>query len=255
MHSTYVRQLRDLPILGKPVELQALVRRFRCRNSDCARITFSESLGWLAKRYAQRTDRVTDVLRSLVSTLSRTLSTILASAIGIRTSSSTLLRAVDRSYCLARAPRVLGIDDFAIRRGRTYGTLLCDLETGRPVDILAGRTAGPVAQWISQHPGVEIVARDRATAYAQAVSSAAPGAIQVVDRFHLVGDVNDAFREVIDGRRWVIPRIAVATVPEPCTKKPGCSTRSELDRLVAATRLEDPKRYGACFMRASRSER
>lgn len=251
MHSTYVRQLRDLPILGKPVELQALVRRFRCRNSDCARITFSESLGWLAKRYAQRTDRVTDVLRSLVSTLSRTLSTILASAIGIRTSSSTLLRAVDRSYCLAR----VGIDDFAIRRGRTYGTLLCDLETGRPVDILAGRTAGPVAQWISQHPGVEIVARDRATAYAQAVSSAAPGAIQVVDRFHLVGDVNDAFREVIDGRRWVIPRIAVATVPEPCTKKPGCSTRSELDRLVAATRLEDPKRYGACFMRASRSER
>jgi transposase len=111
VHSTYVRQLRDLPILGKPVELQALVRRFRCRNSDCARITFSESLGWLAKRYAQRTDRVTDVLRSLVSTLSRTLSTILASAIGIRTSSSTLLRAVDRSYCLARAPRVLSIDD------------------------------------------------------------------------------------------------------------------------------------------------
>jgi len=77
VHSTYVRQLRDLPILGEPVELQALVRRFRCRNSDCARITFSESLGGLAKRYAQRTDRVTDVLRSLVSMLSSTLSTIL----------------------------------------------------------------------------------------------------------------------------------------------------------------------------------
>jgi transposase len=113
--------------------------------------------------------------------LSSTLSTILASAIGIRTSSSTLLRAVDRSYCLARVPRVLGIDDFAIRRDRTYGTLLCNLETGRPVDILAGPTAEPVAQWISQHPSVEIVARDRATAYAQAVSSAAPDAIQVAE--------------------------------------------------------------------------
>ena len=171
--------------------------------------------------------------------LSSTLSTILAFAIGIRASSSTLLRAVDRSYCLAGAPRVLGIDDFAIVRGRTYGTFLCDLETGRPVDILAGRMAEPVAQWISQHPGVEIVARDRATAYAQAVSSAAPGAIQVDDRFRLVRNVNDAFREVIDGRRWVIPGIAVDTVPEPCTKKPGCPTRSELARLAAGTRLED----------------
>jgi hypothetical protein len=107
------------------------------------------------------------------------------------------------------------------------------------VDILAGRTAEPVAQWISQHPGVEIVARDRATAYAQAVSSTAPGAIQVADRFHLVRNVNDAFREVIDGRCWVIPGIAVDTVPEPCAKKPECPTRSELARLVAATRLED----------------
>lgn len=150
-HSTYVRRLRDLPILGEPVELQALVRRFLCRSSDCARITFSESLGRLAKRYAQQADRVTEVLRSLVPMLSSTLSKILAFAIGIRTSSSTPLRAVDRSYRLAKAPRVLGIDDFAVRRGTTYGALLCDLETGRPVDILAGRMAEPVAQWISQH--------------------------------------------------------------------------------------------------------
>lgn len=251
VHSIYVRQLRDLPILGEPVELQALVRRFRCRNSDCARITFSESLGWLAKRYAQRTDRVTDVLRSLVSMLSSTLSIILAYVIGIRTSSSTLLRAVDRSHCLASAPRVLGIDDFAIRRGRTYGTLLCDLETGRPME---GRMAEPVAQWISQHPGVEIVARDRATAYAQAVSSAAPGAIQVAYRFHLVRNVNDAFREVIDGRRRVIPGIAVDTVPEPCTKKPESPRRSEPARpgglprrslLILARSMQASNLFGA----------
>ena len=78
VHSSYTRRLRDLPILGKPVEITASVRRFRCRASDCPRVTFVESPDWLARRHAQRTQRVTAVLRSEVSLLSSTLGATLA---------------------------------------------------------------------------------------------------------------------------------------------------------------------------------
>lgn len=241
VHSSYPRRLRDLPILGKPVEVTASVRRFRCTASGCSRATFVESLDWLARRHAQRTQRVTVVLRSLVSLLSSTLGAVLAFLLGIRTSSSTLLRTVDRSHNTERAPRFIGIDDFAIRRGKTYGTLLCDLETGRPIDIIPGRAAGPVAEWLSRHSGIQVVARDRATAYAQAVSHAAPDAMQVADRFHLVRNVGDAFREVVDGRRWVVPVIPAVSVAEVRATSPERErpTKHELARLASAQRLQD----------------
>lgn len=161
---------------------------------------------------------------------------------GIQTSPRTLLRVVDHGERSVAAPRGLGIDDFALRRGRTYGTILCDLETGCPLDMLLGRTAEPLARWLKQHPGIEVVARDRASAYADAARSGAPGAVQVADRFHLVRNVSDALREVVDRQPWTLPEpmaLPVSVVEEiaPTLEQ---SPRAVRMRAEAAQRLQVP---------------
>jgi transposase len=91
--------------------------------------------------------------------------------------------------------RVLGIDDFAFKRGHRYGTLLCDQERHQPVDVLPERSADAVAAWLLAHPGVEIITRDRATVYKEGATRGAPAAIQVVDRFHLLKNLAEALEE------------------------------------------------------------
>lgn len=146
VRSSYVRRLRDLPVLAELPGVHAVVRRFRCRARDCLRVIFSKPLNWLAKRYAQRTNRVTQVLKSVVMAMTSALGTEPALKLGMRASSSTLLRTISRSRPEVPALRVLGIYDFAMRHGRTYGTLLCDLESGKPVDVLLDRAAELVAK-------------------------------------------------------------------------------------------------------------
>jgi transposase len=111
---------------------------------------------------------MTFALQELILCTSSNTGAWLAKQMGIQAGPRTLLRVVSHEECAVMAPRVLGIDDFAVRRGPTYGTVLCDLESGRPIDILLGRTAEPLTRWLKEHPGVEIIARDRATAYAHA---------------------------------------------------------------------------------------
>jgi transposase len=199
VHSHYVRSLRDLPVLGRPVRLTILARRFRCLVSECRRKTFSERLEGMAQQHAQRTDRLTATLQSLI--LSSPTGARLAQQMGIETSARTLLRVVNHGEHVVQAPRCLGVDDFALRKGHSYGTLLCDLETGKPIDILPGRLAGPLTEWLKAHPGVEVIARDRATAYADAARAGAPNAVQVADRFHLVKNVSDALKDDIIQQR------------------------------------------------------
>lgn len=214
VHSRYVRRPRDLSVLGQSLRLSITARRWRCLNQACSRVTFCESFKGLVVRHGQRTERMTGLMRRLILLLSSTVGTFIAQGIGLEVSPRTLLRVVGREEVPVPTPRVLGVDDFALAKGRTYGTLLCDLETGRPIDVLPGRSKQVLLEWLRNHPGVEIVARDRASSYADAISEGAPQAIQVADRFHLVKNLTEALKEVVDRQSWALPKPTPLSVPE-----------------------------------------
>jgi transposase len=168
------------------VLVRVRVRRMRCRAQGCARQTFREQVPGVLERYQRRTVRLNGQLRSAVRELAGRASARLLPAMGIVVGKDAALRALLAIALPDRpVPRVLGIDDFALRRSRQYATVLIDAETGKRVDVLPGRGAQVVSDWLREHPGVEIVCRDGSNTYAQAIRDALPSAVQVADRWHL----------------------------------------------------------------------
>jgi transposase len=203
------------------------------------RQTFSEHLPGLTTRSARRTLRLTARLRQIGLALGGQAGALLAQQQGLPTSPDTLLRLIRAGVTTpTRAPRVLGIDDWAFKKGHTYGTILVDLEARQPVDLLPDRTADSVATWLRDHPGVEIVCRDRAPAYANGVTRGAPQAIQVADRFHLLQNMREALQRLCEQQQAAL-RAASVPSPSPNTAPPvlaGPST--EADGSVAARTVE-----------------
>ena len=197
VHSWYVRTAADLPWQGRRVILRITVRRFRCLTAGCQRTIFCERLPTIAP-HARTTTRLTDAHRLIGFALGGEPGSRLACHLALPTSPDTLLRRVKSAPTPAYpAPRVLGVDDFAFRKGVNYGTILIDLERRCVIDLLPDRTADTLVAWLRQHPGVQVVSRDRASAYAQAVAAAAPTATQVADRFHLLMNVRDVAERVL----------------------------------------------------------
>lgn len=198
IHSYYMRKPRDLPISGLSVQLHLHVRRFRCQNELCARQTFSERLPEVVAVSAQRTLRFTTILSIFAVTLSGQLASQLLDRLGMPTSADTLLRLVKRSALPSvEVPKAVGVDDFALRRGKTYGTMVVDLSTHHPIALLPGRTAEALSRWLETHPGVEYISRDRSSEYMRGADEGAPEAQQILDRWHLLKNVREVVQRIV----------------------------------------------------------
>ncbi len=198
VHGYYERAAADVPVGGRRVLLRVRVRRMRCAALGCAVQTFREQVPGVLDRYQRRTTRLAGQVSAVVRELAGRAGARLLSALGILLSRHTALRALLRIPLPALAvPRVLGIDDFALRRGLVYATVLIDAETGRRVDVVPGRTADVTKKWLLGHPGVEVVCRDGSGAYGEAVRQALPGAVQVGDRWHLWHGFGEAVRKEV----------------------------------------------------------
>jgi transposase len=193
VHGYHERTPADVPVDGRRVLVKVKARRMRCPVLGCATQTFREQVPGVLERYQRRTERLNGQVSAAVRELAGRAGARLLALLGIDLSRHTALRALLRlALPDLEVPRVLGIDDFALRKGLVYATILIDAETGRRVDVLEGRTAAVVEEWLRAHPGVGVVTRDGSGAYGEAVRSALPDAVQVSDRWHLWHGLGDA---------------------------------------------------------------
>src|ERR1700761_183835 len=171
VHSRYQRSLADLPSQGRTVEISLCTRRFRCTRTECPQKIFTERLAATADRpYVRRTARLDDIVHHLGLALGGRPGQRLAKRLLIPVSRHTLLRVVRRVAARQRVtetPRIIGVDDWAWRRGHRYGTILCDLEQRRIIDLLPDREAATLKQWLTERPTITVIVRDRGAGYIQ----------------------------------------------------------------------------------------
>lgn len=226
VHSWYERLPHDLPSCGLVVRLCLQVRRFFCRNNACSRKVFCERLPQFLPVYARRTARLAETLTLLAFALGGEYGARLVKRLGMPVSRDTLLRLIRRQSISPMSNfRAIGVDDWAFRKGRNYGTIICDLELSQVIDLLPDREAETLAEWLKQHPTVEVIARDRSRAYAEGANSGAPQAIQVADRWHLIKNLVDAVETIMAQRPKQLSRIIP---PEADIEASGIQADNEL---------------------------
>jgi transposase len=237
-HSRYVRRLTDLPCHDRRVRLDLEVRRFFCSNADCRRRIFAERLPLVAAVHARTTVRLHNAHCTIGLALGGEAGARLASQLAMPTSADTLLRRVRRAPLPPHPTvRVLGVDDWAFRKGHHYGTILCDLERRRPVDLLPQRSAEALCAWLKKHPEIQVISRDRGDEYIRGASAGAPQAIQVADRWHLLRNLQDALKGTVDRHHAEIRAAARGVIADqtmPSATQAGAAPPSAASSVAPA---------------------
>lgn len=208
LHSRYERTLKDLPLVQFSLILLLEVGKFFCPNDACPRRIFTERLPAIVAPWARCTARYTKHLIAIGLELGGSASARLSRQLGVGHSRNTFLRHLS-GLPLPKivTPRSLGVDDFAVQKGHQYGTILVDLEHHRPIALLADRSAETLAQWLTDHPGIEILSRDRSKTYKRGMTQGAPNAIQVADRFHLLQNLEETLEKAFQGHAKVLKQV------------------------------------------------
>lgn len=202
IHSRYQRTLADLPCLDFSLIFLVEVCKFFCLNSECRRRIFTERIPEIVAPWGRKTVRQVQRLQAIALALGGAAGSHLGNQLGYFSCGSSLLNYLQRiPLPNVEVPKILGVDDFAFRKGHQYGTILVNLETNKPIALLKDRKADTLADWLRDHPGVEILSRDRSKAYKSAMDKAAPDATQVADRFHLVKNLSDTLENILKDYR------------------------------------------------------
>jgi len=243
VHSRYTRQVADLPCSGQQVRLLLQVRKYFCEEPTCVRKIFVERLTPFVAPWERVTRRLFQVVQVIGLATGGRLGVRVTDRLGIQTTRQTILR---RIMALPTAPVgqviELGIDDFSFKRGRTFGTILVNMQTRQVIDVLADRKAETSAAWMASHPEIKLVSRDRGADYASAATAGAPQAVQCADRFHLLKNLGEALegclaRHLAAKRKTQTPQTLEESTP--LEEVPRSARRSpKVEQLQRAYREE-----------------
>jgi transposase len=231
-HSRYQRLVRDVPCGGYALRILLWTRRFFCRRRECTRRIFTERFPSFLLPRARMTERFRAVLLALSATMAHEAACRVAGRLHLPTSVTTLRRQLAGQRLPTRPEsRKMGLDDFAFRKGKTYGTIIVDLESHQVVDLLEDRSSATVETWLRAHPQLTVISRDRASDYAQAAERAAPQAQQIADRFHLLMNAGECLERFIQRHPTLLQETTPVTLPRS-------ARRSASDRSARAGRAQ-----------------
>jgi transposase len=255
VHSRYHRRVADLPLGGTPLTLVLHVRKFFCRNPRCPRRIFAERLPSLVAAGARRSLPLHAVLERVAFTLGGEAGARLAIALGMPTTPDILLRLIRAAPLPAiGTPEHVGVDDFALRKGRVYAGLIIDHDQHRPLDVLPDCSPTTIAAWLAAHPSIRLVSRDRGTPIVEGVTRGAPQAIQVADRWHLLKNLGEALERLLVRQRTEWHDALLTEPPEQPVSERVIPASGESDTL-RTPRAPTPRAIQAAQERQARQDR
>ncbi len=239
-HGTYVRTVQDLPILGKNVTLHITSYEYYCTNETCDQKTFVEDYDGFLSKYSRLTTRCEEFIKILALETSCEGAALICSKMGLKVSGDTIIRRL-KQIADHEGPKkcgeVIGVDDFAYRKGHSYCTIVCDEESRKPIAVLDGRDGNTLRKWLQENKHVKKVTRDRAGAYAKVISEELPEAMQIADRFHLHQNLLKAVKEALKQElpnKIAIPDVQPGNRPQQAelTKEPQQRKKNSQGRTI-----------------------